>query len=108
MGEEDWEIARKNVCSRTTTCQAYSRYVKYTSENKKKTSGFLCLFCGFVFVIVSESAFPMNVALAVAHSIFVKGDITNFEIESSFGIEASELYSDVKYTCVDEYFDKFV
>lgn len=81
---------------------------------RKKPIGFqllvflIFIYSGFVFVIVSESAFPMNVALGVSHSIFVKGDITNFEIEERFGVEASELYPDVKYTCVDEYLDRFV
>ncbi|KAL2636945.1 hypothetical protein AAZV13_06G028000 [Glycine max] len=38
--------------------------------------------------------------LAIRHWVFVKGDHTNFEIEPSFGIEASALYPDVKYTTV--------
>nr|GEZ31454.1 hypothetical protein [Tanacetum cinerariifolium] len=42
------------------------------------------------------------------HSIFVKGDLTNFEIDPSFGVEATELYPDVKYTTVDEHLDRFV
>ncbi|XP_058217226.1 isoflavone reductase-like protein [Rhododendron vialii] len=46
--------------------------------------------------------------LAIYHSVFVKGDQTNFEIEPSFGVEASELYPDVKYTTVEEYLDQFV
>ncbi|KAG5543180.1 hypothetical protein RHGRI_016059 [Rhododendron griersonianum] len=46
--------------------------------------------------------------LAINHSVFVKGDQTNFEIEPSFGVEASELYPDVKYTTVEEYLDQFV
>ncbi|KAL4559432.1 hypothetical protein LXL04_031570 [Taraxacum kok-saghyz] len=58
--------------------------------------------------LIQESPFPMNVALAVSHSIFLKGDVTNFEIEPRFGVEASETYPDVKYTCVDEYLDRFV
>ncbi|KAF6135989.1 hypothetical protein GIB67_006881 [Kingdonia uniflora] len=37
-----------------------------------------------------------------------KGDQTNFEIEPSFGVEASKLYPDVKYTTVDEYLNQFV
>ncbi|KAK6115328.1 hypothetical protein DH2020_007597 [Rehmannia glutinosa] len=36
------------------------------------------------------------------------GDQTYFEIEPSFGVEASELYPDVKYTTVEEYLDQFV
>jgi hypothetical protein len=48
------------------------------------------------------------VILAINHSVFVKGDHTNFEIEASFGVEASELYPDVKYTTVEEYLQQFV
>ncbi|TKY75165.1 Isoflavone reductase protein [Spatholobus suberectus] len=55
-----------------------------------------------------EAPLPIKVGLAISHSVFVKGDHTNFEIEPSFGVEASELYPDVKYTTVEEYLDKFV
>ncbi|XP_054818660.1 phenylcoumaran benzylic ether reductase Betv6 [Prosopis cineraria] len=57
---------------------------------------------------IQESPIPINVVLAINHSVFVKGDHTNFEIEPSFGVEASELYPDVKYTTVEEYIDQFV
>lgn len=51
---------------------------------------------------------PQKVLLSIFHSVFIKGDQTNFEIEPSFGHEASQLYPDVKYTTVDEYLDQFV
>ncbi|KAF2317640.1 hypothetical protein GH714_033038 [Hevea brasiliensis] len=51
---------------------------------------------------------PGNVKLALSHAVFVKGGQTNFEIEPSFGVEASQLYPDVKYTTVDEYLNQFV
>eukprot|EP00268_Persea_americana_P017918 TRINITY_DN18755_c0_g1_i1.p1 TRINITY_DN18755_c0_g1~~TRINITY_DN18755_c0_g1_i1.p1 ORF type:complete len:309 (-),score=56.97 TRINITY_DN18755_c0_g1_i1:483-1409(-) len=57
---------------------------------------------------IQESPIPVNVILAIAHSVFVKGDHTNFEIEPSFGVEACQLYPDVKYTTVDEILDQFV
>ncbi|KAL3639144.1 hypothetical protein CASFOL_017051 [Castilleja foliolosa] len=57
---------------------------------------------------IQESPIPINVILGINHSIFVKGDQTYFEIEPSFGVEASELYPDVEYTTVDEYLDQFV
>ncbi|XP_047329750.1 phenylcoumaran benzylic ether reductase Betv6-like [Impatiens glandulifera] len=57
---------------------------------------------------IQEAGFPRNVVLSLCHSAFVKGDHTNFEIESSFGVEASELYPDVKNTTVSEYLDQFV
>lgn len=57
---------------------------------------------------IQEALVPINVILSINHSIFVKGDHTNFEIEPSFGVEASELFPDVKYTTVEEYLDQFV
>nr|ACU19100.1 unknown [Glycine max] len=57
---------------------------------------------------IEESAPPVNVILSINHSSYVKGDHTNFEIESSFGVEASALYPDVKYITVDEYLNQFV
>nr|AAF64182.1 phenylcoumaran benzylic ether reductase homolog TH7 [Tsuga heterophylla] len=60
-----------------------------------------------VLKLIAETPFPGNISIAIRHSIFVKGDQTNFEIGPD-GVEASELYPDVKYTTVDEYLIKFV
>ncbi|KAF8027313.1 hypothetical protein BT93_E0273 [Corymbia citriodora subsp. variegata] len=57
---------------------------------------------------IRDAICPDDLMWAIFHSIFVKGDQTNFEIEPSFGVEASKLYPDVKYTTVDEYLDQFV
>ncbi|CAN0866546.1 Phenylcoumaran benzylic ether reductase POP1 [Linum grandiflorum] len=57
---------------------------------------------------IQESSPPLNVILSIGYSVFVKGDHTNFQIDPSFGVEASELYPDVKYTTVDEYLNQFV
>ncbi|XVE66984.1 hypothetical protein DITRI_Ditri08aG0123900 [Diplodiscus trichospermus] len=57
---------------------------------------------------IQEAEIPQKVILSIAHCVFIKGDHTNFEIEPSFGVEASELYPDVKYTTVEEYLDQFV
>ncbi|KAL0422774.1 UNVERIFIED_CONTAM: Phenylcoumaran benzylic ether reductase POP1 [Sesamum latifolium] len=57
---------------------------------------------------IQEAPAPLNVRLGICHSVFVKGDQTNFEIEPSFGVEASELYPDIKYTTVDEMLDQYV
>jgi len=58
--------------------------------------------------VTAEAAPPTNVVMSIGHSVFVKGDQTNFDIEPYFGVEASELYPDVKYTTVDEYLNQFV
>lgn len=60
-----------------------------------------------VLKLIQESPVPINVLLAINHSVFVKGDQTNFTIEPSFGLEASELYPDVKYTSIEEYLSHF-
>ncbi|KAK8642424.1 hypothetical protein V6N13_011767 [Hibiscus sabdariffa] len=57
---------------------------------------------------IQEAPIPINVVLSINHSIFIKGDHTNFEIEPVFGVEASELYPEVKYTTVEEYHSRFV
>ncbi|XP_057449368.1 isoflavone reductase-like protein [Lotus japonicus] len=57
---------------------------------------------------IQESPFPANLELALGHSMLVKGDATNFVIDSSFGEEASELYPDVKYTSVGDYLNQFI
>lgn len=55
-----------------------------------------------------ELEVPLNVILAISHSMFVRGVLTNFEIQPSFGVEATELYPDVNYTTVDQVLQKFV
>ncbi|XP_054825092.1 phenylcoumaran benzylic ether reductase Pyrc5-like [Prosopis cineraria] len=57
---------------------------------------------------IPESPIPFNFLLAVSHSMYVKGDCTNYEIDPSIGVEATGLYPDVKYTTVDEFLNKFV
>jgi uncharacterized protein YbjT (DUF2867 family) len=57
---------------------------------------------------IEGSPFPINMVLSLGHSGFVKGDHTNFEIDPSFGVEASELYPELKYTSVDEFLNRFV
>ncbi|XP_044490933.1 phenylcoumaran benzylic ether reductase Pyrc5-like [Mangifera indica] len=55
---------------------------------------------------IQEAAAPLNMFLSICHSAFVKGYQTNFEIEPSVGVEATELYPDVKYTTVDEFLNQ--
>ncbi|XP_017634449.1 eugenol synthase 1-like isoform X2 [Gossypium arboreum] len=58
--------------------------------------------------IIQESPVPWNFFLSFAHPMFVKGEAPNFSIEAWFGVEASELYPELKYTSVDEYLHQFV
>lgn len=57
---------------------------------------------------IQEAHPPMNFFLAMAHTCFLKGEQTNFEIEPSVGVEASGLYPHVKYTKVDDFLDQFI
>ncbi|KAK7367371.1 hypothetical protein VNO80_09383 [Phaseolus coccineus] len=55
-----------------------------------------------------ESPFPANFMLALGHAVVVKEVISNHELDPSFGVEASEIYPEVKYTTVDNYLNAFV
>ncbi|KAH9696218.1 Phenylcoumaran benzylic ether reductase 1 [Citrus sinensis] len=57
---------------------------------------------------IQEASYPLNMLLPIGHSAYVLGDQTNFEIEPSFGVEATELYPDANYTTVDEYLNQFI
>lgn len=57
---------------------------------------------------IQESSPPLNMMLSIAHCVYIKGDHTNFEIDPTFGVEATTLYPDVKYTTVDEFLNQFV
>ncbi|CAH2036799.1 unnamed protein product, partial [Thlaspi arvense] len=57
---------------------------------------------------IQEIQPPMNFVMGLIHAVLVKSDLTSFTIDPSFGVEASELYPEVKYTSVDEFLDRFV
>nr|XP_010910817.1 isoflavone reductase-like protein [Elaeis guineensis] len=79
-----WEKKTKNTLRRT-----------YLSEEEimKKIQG---------------TPYAVSFIYAIAHAGFIKGEMTNFEIDPSIGIEASNLYCEVKYITVDECLDKFI
>ena len=60
-----------------------------------------------VGVVETEAPFAAGLLLSLRYSFFVKGDQTNFKIGAE-GVEACELYPDVKYTNVEEYLDQYV
>ncbi|KAF5739375.1 Isoflavone reductase-like protein 4 isoform 2 [Tripterygium wilfordii] len=57
---------------------------------------------------IEASPPPFNLLLALNHSVFIKGDHANFDIDPAVGFEATEIYPDVKYTTVEEYLKRFV
>ncbi|KAG0465331.1 hypothetical protein HPP92_019495 [Vanilla planifolia] len=57
---------------------------------------------------IQEAPEHRKIPLSIHHTAFVKGDHTNFEIDPSYGLEASQLYPDVKYTTVDEFLDRLI
>ncbi|KAH0854428.1 hypothetical protein HID58_065324 [Brassica napus] len=57
---------------------------------------------------IQEAQHPMDFVMGLIHAVLVQGDLTSFTIDPSVGVEASELYPDVKYTSVDEFLNQFV
>ncbi|KAF3445388.1 hypothetical protein FNV43_RR10564 [Rhamnella rubrinervis] len=52
-------------------------------------------------------SYPQNVQISILHSLFVKGDLMNFEVGEDI-LEASMLYPDFKYTSIDQLLDIFL
>ncbi|GMJ04363.1 hypothetical protein like AT1G75280 [Hibiscus trionum] len=48
--------------------------------------------------------FPDNIPVSVLHNIFIKGDQMRYELTEE-DLEASKLYPDYNYTCIDKYLD---
>ncbi|XP_028553373.1 isoflavone reductase-like protein [Dendrobium catenatum] len=65
-----------------------------------------------VFVLgdgnTKECPQPFPFFYAIAHAGFIKGETTKFDIDPTVGVEASQLYPDVKYTTVENFMDQFL
>ncbi|KAH0469518.1 hypothetical protein IEQ34_001076 [Dendrobium chrysotoxum] len=57
---------------------------------------------------INESPEPLSFFYAIAHAGFIKGETTNFDIDPIVGVEASQLYPDVKYITVENFIDQFL
>ncbi|KAF3332800.1 isoflavone reductase-like protein [Carex littledalei] len=58
--------------------------------------------------LYNEAQPKEKIVLALMHSAFIRGDQTNYDIDPSFGVEASQLYPHVKYTTMNEYLNRFL
>ncbi|XP_027342888.1 eugenol synthase 1-like [Abrus precatorius] len=50
---------------------------------------------------------PQNIPVSIIHSVFVRGDLMNYELGENY-LEASQLYPDHKYTTIDQLLDIFL
>ncbi|CAO2204979.1 unnamed protein product [Urochloa humidicola] len=57
---------------------------------------------------IQEDPVPFNsILLSIGHAVHIKRE-HEFEIDPSSGVDASELYPDVKYTTVDDYLNRLL
>ncbi|TXG64559.1 hypothetical protein EZV62_011553 [Acer yangbiense] len=54
---------------------------------------------------IKETKYPDNMEMVFIYSIFIKGDHTYFDVESSGGVEGTKLYPHLKYTTISRYLD---
>ncbi|CDO97035.1 unnamed protein product [Coffea canephora] len=54
---------------------------------------------------IKETPYPDCMEMVFIYSAFVKGDQTHYDIESSNGVEGSQLYPQVTYTTISDYLD---
>jgi len=68
-----------------------------------------CFRAAFCTLILPKYIFAdtHEFSLSLYHSTFVQGNQTNFEIRAN-GVDATQLYPEVKYTTIDEYLNQFV
>ncbi|WVY99788.1 hypothetical protein V8G54_025858 [Vigna mungo] len=57
--------------------------------------------------LVKQSQSKKNIPVSILHSLFVKGDLMNFELGKD-DLEASELYPDYNYNSIDQLLDIFL
>nr|XP_004499621.1 eugenol synthase 1-like isoform X2 [Cicer arietinum] len=50
---------------------------------------------------------PEDIPISIVHSIFVKGDLVNFDLGED-DLEVSQLYPEYNYTSIDQLLDKFL
>jgi hypothetical protein len=61
----------------------------------------------FVNNIVAGLPPPQNIPVSILHSVFIKGDMTGYELGDD-DLEASQLYPDYDYTTIDKLLDIFL
>ncbi|XP_057964754.1 probable pinoresinol-lariciresinol reductase 3 [Malania oleifera] len=54
---------------------------------------------------IKDTPYPECLELIFIYSAFIKGDHTYFDIESSGGVEGTQLYPHVRYTTISDYLD---
>lgn len=63
------------------------------------------IFVGSLYVAALPD--PENIPVSIIHSIFVKGDMMNYDLKED-DVEVSMLYPDVEYTTTDQLLDMFL
>lgn len=54
---------------------------------------------------IKATTFPTNFEMLFIYSAFIKGDHTYFDIESSYGVNGTELYPQLRYSTISEFLD---
>ncbi|KAG6410803.1 hypothetical protein SASPL_128872 [Salvia splendens] len=57
---------------------------------------------------IQENPYPENMQMVFIYSVFVKGDQTYYDINSSNGVEGTQLYPHIEYTTVSQFLDKLL
>uniref|UniRef100_A0A0D6QX63 NmrA-like domain-containing protein n=1 Tax=Araucaria cunninghamii TaxID=56994 RepID=A0A0D6QX63_ARACU len=61
-----------------------------------------------LLLIAKESSFPASVVAALTHDIFINGCQFKFPIQPPHHAEVCQLYPDMKYTTVEDFFDQYL
>eukprot|EP01018_Ginkgo_biloba_P037690 Gb_33746 [translate_table: standard] len=73
-----------------------------------KTLPRVCVTEQDLLAIAKANYFPESIVASLTHDIFINGCQYKFEIEGSHDVEVCELYPDIKYTTVDDFFNGYL
>lgn len=58
--------------------------------------------------LAEENSFPGSIVASLTHDIFIKGCQYNFEIDGPHDVEVCQLYPEIPYTSIEDFFDDYL
>lgn len=73
-----------------------------------KTLPRVCISEPDLLDLAQANNIPESIVASLTHDIFIKGCQYNFEIEGPQDVELSQLYPEISYTSVEDFFDEYL
>lgn len=74
----------------------------------EKTLPRVCISEQDLLDLAEANKIPESIVASLTHDIFIKGCQFNFEIDGPHDVELSQLYPEISYTSVEDFFDEYL